>query len=62
MIFPLGTVIFQIQSLFAGKLFGKLGLQKNPLEPLRKSPDELHAAEEMIIYCEFVMLEGAGSS
>ena len=38
-------MIFQVQSLFAGKLFGKLGLQKNPLEPLRTSPG-VHTAME----------------
>ena len=46
MIFPPGTVIFQVQSLFAGKLFGKLGLQKNPLDPFMKSPGAVHATKE----------------
>ena len=31
---PIGTVIFQVQLLFEGKLFGKLGLVKNPLDPV----------------------------
>ena len=41
---PAGTVMFQVQSLFRGKLLGKLGLEKNPLDPLRSSPGGTHAA------------------
>jgi len=37
MMYPLGTVIFQVCLLFCGKLFGKLGLEKIPLDPIRKS-------------------------
>ena len=44
MIRPAGTVMFQVQLPFVGKSFGKLGLEKNPLDPLRKSPGETHAA------------------
>ena len=44
---PVGTVIFQVQFLFAGKLFGKFGLVNNPLDPLRKSPGGTHAAKEI---------------
>ena len=40
---PLGTVIFQVQVLFAGKLFGKSGLQNNPLDPVRNTPGDTHA-------------------
>ena len=40
---PLGTVIFQVQSLFAGKLLGKFGLENNPLDPVRKAPGGSHA-------------------
>lgn len=43
---PLGTVMFQVQSLFAGKSFGKFGLEKNPLDPVRKAPGGVHAKEE----------------
>ena len=46
MIRPAGTVMFQVQSLFVGKLLGKLGLAKYPLDPLRDSPGETHAAYE----------------
>ena len=44
MIRPAGTVMFQEQLLFVGKLLGKLGLEKNPLDPSRLSPGETHAA------------------
>ena len=44
MIRPAGTVMFQVHSLFVGKLRGKLGLAKYPLDPLRDSPGETHAA------------------
>ena len=44
---PVGTVMFQVQLLFAVKPFGKLGLVKNPLVPLRKSPGGTHAAKEI---------------
>ena len=44
---PVGTVIFQVQLLFAGKLFGKFGLVNNPLDPLRKSPGGKHAVKEI---------------
>ena len=47
MIFPAGTVIFQVQLLFGGKLLGKLGLLKTPLDPLRNSPGGTHAAKEI---------------
>ena len=40
---PSGTVIFQVQLLFVEKLFGKFGLEKNPLDPSRKSPGGTHA-------------------
>ena len=39
-----GTVIFQVQLLWLGNLFGKLGLVKNPADPLRNFPGETHAA------------------
>ena len=39
MMYPLGTVIFQVQLVFGGKSFGKLGLVKNPLDPVRDSPE-----------------------
>ena len=42
---PVGTVIFQVQLLFAEKLFGKFGLANNPLDPLRKSPGGTHAVK-----------------
>ena len=38
MIRPAGTVMVQLQLLFAEKLFGKLGLEKYPVDPLRTSP------------------------
>jgi len=38
MIYPMGTVIFQIHLLYGGKAFGKFGLEKNPLESFRNSP------------------------
>ena len=44
---PTGTVIFQIQLLFLSKLLGKLGLKKNPLDPLMDSPAKEHAAKEI---------------
>ena len=47
MMLPVGTVMFQVQLLFAVKLFGKLGLVKNPLVPLRKSPGGTHATKEI---------------
>ena len=34
--------------MFGGKLFGKLGLVKNPLDPVRDSP-ESQAVKEIII-------------
>jgi len=37
MMYPLVTVIFQVHLLFCGKFLGKLGLEKNPLDPLRNS-------------------------
>ena len=43
MVRPAGTEMFQVQSLFVGTLLGKLGLEKNPLDPLRKSPGKTHA-------------------
>ena len=43
MIRPAGTEMFQVQSLFVEKLLGKLGLEKNPLDPLRKAPGGTHA-------------------
>ena len=45
-IFPLGTVIFHVDVLFVGKLLGKLGLQKYPLQPFRLTSDELPAVKE----------------
>jgi len=43
----LGTVIFQIQRAFCGKLFGKLGLATNPLDaPVRAIPPEAQAAKK----------------
>ena len=42
-IWPSGTVIFQVQLLFVWRLFGKFWLEKNPLDPLRKSPGGTHA-------------------
>ena len=33
-----GTVIFQAQSEFLEKLFGKFSLVRNPLDPVRASP------------------------
>ena len=49
MVLPVGTVIFQVQLLFAIKLFGKLGLVKNPLVPLRNSPVGPHAAKRVYL-------------
>ena len=43
---PLGTVIFHVHRQFFGKLFGKLGLAKNPLDPVRKPP-EVQAVKEI---------------
>lgn len=43
MIFPAGTVMFQVQLELLGKFAGKLGLEKNPLDPTRLSPGETHA-------------------
>ena len=48
MMYPLGTVIFQVQLMFGGKLFGKLGLVKNPLDPVRDCP-ESQAVKEINI-------------
>lgn len=35
---PAGTIIVEAQSVNGGKLFGKFGLVRNPLVPLRSSP------------------------
>lgn len=35
---PAGTIIVEAQSVFRGKSFGKFGLVRNPLVPLRSSP------------------------
>ena len=43
MVRPAVTEMFQVQLLFVGKLLGKLGLEKNPLDPLRNSPGGTHA-------------------
>ena len=51
---PVGIVIFQVQLLLAEKLFGKLGLEKNPLDPLRMSPGGTHAAREVNIFNQIV--------
>ena len=47
MMYPLGTVIFQVQLVFEGELLGKLGLIKNPLDPVRNSP-ESQAVKETV--------------
>ena len=39
MMYPLGTVMFHIHLLYLGKLFGKFGLAKKPLNPVRMSPE-----------------------
>ena len=49
MMLPVGTVIFHVQLLFTEKLFGKLGLVKNPLVPLRNSPVGPHTAKRVYL-------------
>ena len=51
--YPLGTVIFQTHLLYGGKLFGKFGLEKNPLRPFRFSP-EIQAADGKLTRVVFV--------
>ena len=47
--YPLGTGIFQVHLLYRGKLFGKLGLEKDPFDPVRTSPEE-QAVEEISLF------------
>ena len=48
MIFPPGTVIFQVQILFLSLLLGKLGLEMWPLVALMDSPGEMQAEKKGI--------------
>ena len=56
MIFPPGTVIFQVQFLFASKLLGKLGLEMWPLVALMDSPGGLQAEKKVSLSYSFGFL------
>jgi len=57
MIFPAGTVMFQVQLELVGKFAGKLGLEKNPLDATRLSPGETHGLHATITTKETATVE-----
>ena len=57
MIFPWGTVIFQVQILFASYTSGKLKLEMWPLEALTYSPEGVQAERERIFIHFFLSLK-----
>ena len=57
MIFPWGTVIFQVQILFASYTSGKLRLEMWPLEALTYSPEGVQAERERIFINFFFVTE-----
>ena len=57
MIFPWGTVIFQVQILFASYTSGKLRLEMWPLEALTYSPEGVQAERERVFIHFFLSLK-----
>jgi len=55
MMYPLGTVIFQIHLLYWGKLFGKFGLEKNPLD-LETNSSDIHDPAKTGNKCRYQIL------